>query len=243
MCIAYRRVGMAIEGDKFFEVSLEKNGRALGFNFKKPKEEAGVNELLVVAVLSGGVLGHHNATQAAAGHWDSVVLPGMRINSVNDIEGDPTKMRECLRDCDKVTLRCRRSRAVPQSLSANSQRMLCDRVAQIMKDNKDRFREAFSPIAPADAWDNTVSTVAPEIIREVATLMQFTEARNNPRTPMKAGRAARSRPQTSPGGTKPSTSEEQGSYLDNTTALAGESPPLYSYEELSDEECLSEESV
>mmetsp|Transcript_62316 Transcript_62316/g.118229 ORF Transcript_62316/g.118229 Transcript_62316/m.118229 type:complete len:233 (+) Transcript_62316:70-768(+) len=232
---------MAVDREKFFEVTLQKGGRALGFNFKKPKEEADVNELLVVAVLPGGVLGHHNATQAASGQWDYVVLPGMRINAVNGYEGDPTKMRECLRDCDKVTLRCRRSRAVPQSLSANSQRMLCDRVAQILKDNKERFRDAFSPAATADSWENTVSTVAPEVIREVSTLMQFTEARNNPRTPMKPG--SRARPRTSPGPTKPSGTVavgEESSFADHGFEP---SPQLYPYDEESEDDAMSEESV
>jgi len=50
-------------------------------------------ELLVDEVLQEGALALYNYTQAASGQWDRIVMPKMRITSVNGIIGDMAAMK------------------------------------------------------------------------------------------------------------------------------------------------------
>jgi len=82
-----------------FQVQLEKRseGQPLGLGFKKASPGEMVAELLLVSVQAGSALADRNAAEVAAGRWDRVVLPGMRISAVDGVEGDLRTMVEVLR--------------------------------------------------------------------------------------------------------------------------------------------------
>jgi hypothetical protein len=92
-----------------FTVALSKAGGAkLGFRFEKPMSRD-VHELRVSEVLTDGSLPDHNAQQSSLGHWHQMVLPEMRIEKVNSVEGDSWEMTHELKRCANVTLQIRRA--------------------------------------------------------------------------------------------------------------------------------------
>merc|ERR550514_1104515 len=94
-----------------FDVELKKGGRKLGFKFEKPSNQT-LPELRITEVLKEGVLAECNNTQINQSRWHHVVLPEMRIEAVNEVEEDATKIAEELRQCAVAKLRIRRSEAM-----------------------------------------------------------------------------------------------------------------------------------
>jgi len=86
-----------------FDVTLDKRGGILGFEYRKGRGH-NAHYLLITKVHTHGALPDHNATQAAAGRWDLVVLPEMRLEGVNGIKGDIDFMVEALQSCKVVEL-------------------------------------------------------------------------------------------------------------------------------------------
>jgi len=94
-----------------FKITLKKNGGHLGFIFECPQNSNG-REVQISEVTSQGALSNYNAHQMYLGKWHFVVLPEMRIDSVNDVAGDAHGITEELKRSDTVTLRIRRCEQV-----------------------------------------------------------------------------------------------------------------------------------
>merc|ERR1711957_152584 len=95
-----------------FTVELQKNGGILGFKFECPQSpsnrSSGRNEVRISQVLTEGALHNYNKEQASLGRWHYVVLPNMRIVSVNGARGDIMQIKEELKANDTVVIQVRR---------------------------------------------------------------------------------------------------------------------------------------
>eukprot|EP00929_Paragymnodinium_shiwhaense_P000182 TRINITY_DN100426_c0_g1_i1.p1 TRINITY_DN100426_c0_g1~~TRINITY_DN100426_c0_g1_i1.p1 ORF type:complete len:2227 (-),score=690.33 TRINITY_DN100426_c0_g1_i1:127-6807(-) len=94
--------------DTFSAVSSTK----LGFKFRRPANTK-LRELRVVEIANDGLLPEWNRLQASQGRYHMVVLPGMRIQAANEVDGDIDGMVQVLRHKvgGKVCLRIRRATA------------------------------------------------------------------------------------------------------------------------------------
>uniref|UniRef100_A0A7S4R941 Uncharacterized protein n=1 Tax=Alexandrium monilatum TaxID=311494 RepID=A0A7S4R941_9DINO len=91
-----------------FSVKLAREGRLLGCRYEAA-DAAGLQEMRVLEIGREGALHSHNAEQVDAGLWHFVVLPDMRIESINGVTGNVPKMVERLTGPDdEVTLVVRR---------------------------------------------------------------------------------------------------------------------------------------
>merc|ERR1719316_551967 len=81
-----------------FHVELKKSEhkKKLGFKFEKPANSA-LLELKITEVLPGGLLDEVNRMSMKAGAHHQVVFSGMRIEAVNEVEGDCFRIAEELR--------------------------------------------------------------------------------------------------------------------------------------------------
>lgn len=108
--IRSRRVLMnVVRYPEFFEVRLSKEGgKRLGFRFERPQcpTSEGVR---ITEVLADGALPDHNTGQLILGRCHYVVLPDMRIESVNGISGDSVEIVAELKRADAVRLVIRRA--------------------------------------------------------------------------------------------------------------------------------------
>jgi len=98
------------------ELVKRADARKLGFKFEKPANAALV-ELKVTEVAKAGLLDEVNRQHMINHCHHKVVLPGMRIEAANEVEGDCFKIAEELRKCETVVLRIRRAGATTSALS------------------------------------------------------------------------------------------------------------------------------
>jgi len=93
-----------------FHITLAKQPqRRFGFKFEKPAV-ASLRELKITEISKKGLLDEANRANMKMGLHHKVVLPGMRIEAVDEVEGDCFKLAEALRKCNAhVTLRIRRA--------------------------------------------------------------------------------------------------------------------------------------
>jgi hypothetical protein len=96
-------------------VSIDKCAKQLGLRCKKSESSAG--HLLVVEVLGQGAMAEHNARQLTMGCWFAVVLPWMRIDMVNGIEGDSDRMLQAIGASETVEFRIQRQGLVAPEAS------------------------------------------------------------------------------------------------------------------------------
>jgi hypothetical protein len=93
-----------------FYIVLDKNPeRKFGFKFEKPAVKA-LHELRVTEIAKDGLMDQANRQNMKKGLHHKVVLPGMRIEAADEVEGDCFKIAEALRKCNEpVKLRIRRA--------------------------------------------------------------------------------------------------------------------------------------
>lgn len=144
-----------------FETRLEKKEglRKLGFKFEKPANAALV-ELKITEVGKGGLLDEVNRAHMLNKMHHKVVLPGMRIEAANEVEGDCFKIAEELRKCDNVVLRIRRAAATQAALSKVGKAMALRSAFGI----KGKAGAAFSPsssAAKSPAGPSNAASAAP----------------------------------------------------------------------------------
>jgi hypothetical protein len=93
----------------FFEVTLSREGgKKLGFRFERPQNPT-AEGVRITEVLAEGALPDHNASQSVLGRWHNVVLPDMRIESINGISGDSVEIVAELKRAGAVRLVIRRA--------------------------------------------------------------------------------------------------------------------------------------
>jgi len=114
---AHVRLKVVRQTDRF-QISLRKRdgARKLGFNFEKRGEviEGLAPALRITEIKPVGLLEEVNLLHMSQGKFHLVVIAGMRIEAVNDIEGDLAKMGDLLRTAEELKIRIRRPEAVPE---------------------------------------------------------------------------------------------------------------------------------
>merc|ERR1712187_183261 len=91
-----------------FQVTVKKDGRMMGFRFEKP-QSGKYQEIRISEVLREGLVAEHNELQAERGRWHLVILPEMRIEAANNVDGDAAKIAEELKAAETITLHIRRA--------------------------------------------------------------------------------------------------------------------------------------
>jgi len=125
-----------------FDVLFRRNGQPLGLCFRKPTTPS-ICELLVVEVASEGAVAAHNMAEAAAGKWDSIVLPGMVVHGVNGIRDNLDRMLQELSTAEMLTVRFWRVGAIMSTpLPSDTERLLSERVARLVKQAKLQMLES-----------------------------------------------------------------------------------------------------
>jgi len=107
-----------------FSLTLKKGDRRLGFRFERPPEGAKSEEVRFTEILAEGALPDYNREQVAAGRFQFVVLPDMRIIKANGLSGDGSEIAEELKRCSEVTLLVRRAEAESSSVAGVKSRMI-----------------------------------------------------------------------------------------------------------------------
>jgi len=94
-----------------FEVRVEKrDGCKLGFRYEKP---TGQPELKITAVTKDLLLDEANNKNVTRGLWHIVAMPGMRVEAVNDFEGEDQVLADELKESTgDLVLRIRRAEVV-----------------------------------------------------------------------------------------------------------------------------------
>lgn len=83
----------------------------LGFKFRKREHEGGAFEVKITEISVGGLLDVANEEFLSKGKFHMVLCPGMRIEAVNDAEGDADLIAAELRNSQSLQLRVRRPEA------------------------------------------------------------------------------------------------------------------------------------
>jgi hypothetical protein len=92
--------------------SLEPTRRSLGLGLAFENSQPGSpHHIFVTKVVPKESVAAYNSSQAAAGHWDTLVFPGMRLSSVNGID-DSDAMMKAIRTCDELELHFHRMSAM-----------------------------------------------------------------------------------------------------------------------------------
>jgi hypothetical protein len=93
----------------FLFITLTKRAdvQKLGFRFTK-RQDCASGWLKITKVLGEGLLEEVNRHNISQGLFPLVVLPGMRIEAVNEVDGDPILLADELRRCDTARVRIRR---------------------------------------------------------------------------------------------------------------------------------------
>eukprot|EP00928_Gymnodinium_smaydae_P091205 TRINITY_DN74916_c0_g1_i1.p1 TRINITY_DN74916_c0_g1~~TRINITY_DN74916_c0_g1_i1.p1 ORF type:complete len:468 (-),score=131.91 TRINITY_DN74916_c0_g1_i1:122-1525(-) len=96
----------------YIEITMDKRPEKskLGFRFEKPTNSS-AEEVKITEVAKDGLLDEANQKLVSEGLWHKVVMPGMRIERVNEVSGDAAKIAEALRKCPMgpVVLHLRRA--------------------------------------------------------------------------------------------------------------------------------------
>lgn len=109
--------------ERFFcELVRRPDMKQLGFHFDTPDEGSALQELRISEV-TGGLLEEANLISVQEGKFHFVVLGGMKIECVNDVEGSAKKMAELLRTASTVKLRVRRAEVAARALNTMKQRV------------------------------------------------------------------------------------------------------------------------
>merc|ERR1719188_549685 len=93
-----------------FSLTLTKGKQKLGFRFERPNAEI---MLKLTTLVREGAMMSYNKQVISESRYHLVVLPGMFIESVNDIRSDAQAMVEELRTAEDVCLMITRSVAQP----------------------------------------------------------------------------------------------------------------------------------
>lgn len=127
------------------------------------------NTLLIMDISESGVAHEHNRTQAAAGHWDRVILPGMHISSVNGIRHDPLAMANALSKAKVLTIRFHYLRSTelegdPLQINGKAERLLEERVSKLVRMEGPQIVDSMRSQAE---WEAMASSLAATLVKEV----------------------------------------------------------------------------
>lgn len=128
--------------------------------------------LLITDIEERGIIDEYNRAQAAAGQWDRVVIPGMRISSVNGIRRDPLAMANALCKATVLTVRVHFPHSEQVSdhhthrepVNDKAQRLLEERISKIVCMEGPQIVDSVRTQAE---WEAMASNLAAALVKEV----------------------------------------------------------------------------